>query len=100
MIKVNISKKDNLINSVSIKGHALYNESGKDIVCSAVSSIVITTVNALARYNQSSIEYIDEDGYIKLDVLKHDDMIDLLINNMIDLLNELEEQYKKYIKIN
>jgi uncharacterized protein len=100
MIKVNISKKDNLINSVSIKGHALYNESGKDIVCSAVSSIVITTVNALIRYNQSCIEYIDEDGYIKLDVLKHDDMIDLLINNMIDLLNELEEQYKKYIKIN
>jgi uncharacterized protein len=100
MIKVNINKKDNLINSVSIKGHAEYNESGKDIVCSAVSSIVITTVNATLRYDQLSIDYVDKDGYIKIDVLKHDDVIDLLINNMVDLLEELEEQYDNYIKIN
>lgn len=100
MIKINISKKDNLIKTISIKGHAEYDESGKDIVCSAVSSIVITTVNALIRYNQECINYVDADGYIKIEILKHDDIIDLLMNNMVNLLEELEEQYKKYIKIN
>ncbi len=100
MIKINISKKDNLIKTISIKGHAEYDESGKDIVCSAVSSIVITTVNASIRYNQECINYVDADGYIKIEVLKHDDIIDLLMNNMVNLLEELEEQYKKYIKIN
>jgi uncharacterized protein len=100
MIKINISKKDNLIKTISIKGHAEYDESGKDIVCSAVSSIVITTINASIRYNQASIDYVDKDGYIKIEILKHDDIIDLLMNNMVDLLEELEEQYKKYIKIN
>lgn len=100
MIKINISKKDNLIKTISIKGHAEYDESGKDIVCSAVSSIVITTINASIRYNQASIDYVDKDGYIKIEILKHDDIIDLLINNMVDLLVELKEQYKKYIEIN
>jgi len=100
MIKINISKKDNLIKTISIKGHAEYDESGKDIVCSAVSSIVITTINASIRYNQASIDYVDKDGYIKIEILKHDDIIDLLMNNMVDLLVELKEQYKKYIEIN
>ena len=39
-----VSKKGS---NISISGHALYNDFGKDIVCSAVSSIVITTVNGI-----------------------------------------------------
>ena len=39
MIKVEL--KDNLI---TIKGHAGYDDKGKDIVCASVSSIVITTI--------------------------------------------------------
>lgn len=100
MIKINISKKANLIDSILIKGHALYDESGKDIVCSAVSSIVITTINAIIKVNKSCIDYKEKDGYIKIDVLKHEDITDLLIENMLDLLFELQTQYKEYVKIN
>jgi uncharacterized protein len=100
MIKININKKDNLIDNISIKGHALYDESGKDIVCSSVSSIVITTVNAIIRFQKEAIKYDEKDGYLKIEILNHSDIVDLLIDNMIDLLYELEDQYKKYIKIN
>ena len=100
MIKINIIKKDNLIDNISIKGHALYDESGKDIVCSSVSSIVITTVNAIIRFQKDAIIYDENDGYLKIEILKHNDIVDLLIDNMINLLEELEDQYKKYIKIN
>ena len=100
MIKINIIKKDNLIDNISIKGHALYDESGKDIVCSSVSSIVITTVNAIIRFQKDAIIYDENDGYLKIEILKHNDIVDLLIDNMISLLEELEDQYKKYIKIN
>lgn len=92
MIKVTI-KKD----TISIIGHALYDEYGKDIVCSSVSSIVITTVNALLRLT-NSIEYNDADGVL-IKILRHDDITDKLIENMIDLLEELKKQYPKYIEI-
>lgn len=100
MIKISISKKENLIDEILVKGHALYDESGKDIVCSAVSSIIITTINALIKIDDTVIDYEDKSGYIKIKVLKHSDITDLLLDNMLDLLEELTSQYKKYVKIN
>ena len=44
MIKVKI-EKDKSIQSVVIKGHAMYDEMGKDNVCAGVSAIKITTIN-------------------------------------------------------
>ena len=45
MIKVNVKKNNGIINELVIKGHAGYDVHGKDIVCAAVSSMAITTVN-------------------------------------------------------
>ena len=39
--------------------HAMYDDFGKDIVCSSVSSIVITTVNAIERIDNESISYTE-----------------------------------------
>lgn len=93
MIKVEI-KKD----LISISGHSGYEEIGKDIVCASVSSIVITSVNAMIRIDKESIDYKNEDGVI-IKVKKHSEVIDVLIENLIELLLELEQQYPKYIKI-
>ena len=35
----------------------------------------------------------------KIEINKHNEVIDKLINNMINLLKELQSQYKKYIEI-
>jgi len=96
MIKVNVIKKDNVITNINIIGHAGYDVSGKDIVCSAVSSITITTINALLKYDKDSISY---KGSLEITILKHDRVIDILIDNMLDMLKELVEDYKKYIKV-
>ena len=37
----------NYKDKITISGHARYNEKGQDIVCSSVSSIVMTTINAI-----------------------------------------------------
>lgn len=95
MIKVNINK-----NHIEIKGHAMYDDMGKDIVCAAVSTIVITTINAIIRFDKDAIKYEEKDGYISIDVLKDTNITNTLILNMIELLKELEKQYKKNIKIN
>ncbi len=96
MVKINL--KGTPINEIIIKGHAGYDELGKDIVCAALSSIVITSVNAIIRIDNEAIDYQDKDG-IKIEVLKHDNIIDSLIDNLIELLTELKEKYPKYIEI-
>ena len=94
MIKINISKDE-----ITIKGHSGYSDSGSDIVCASVSSISITTVNALLSIDEDCIEYKENDGYLNIKIKKHNEIIDKLINNMINLLSELEKDYKKYIEI-
>ena len=77
----------------------MYDDYGKDIVCASVSSIVITTVNAIIRINNDAIEYRQDDDLV-ITIKLHDKVTDLLIENMLELLTELEKQYKKNIKIN
>ena len=94
MIKINVSKDE-----ITIKGHSGYSESGTDIVCASVSSISITTVNALLSIDEDCITYEESDGYLNIKIKKHSEVIDKLIDNMINLLKELQNQYKKNIEI-
>ncbi|MDD2377645.1 MAG: ribosomal-processing cysteine protease Prp [Bacilli bacterium] len=97
MIKIRIKHDNKIINQIQIIGHAEYDEYGKDIVCAAVSSIVIVTVNAIMKIDQECIEYTNSDDLI-INIKKHTEITDLLIQNMLDLLKELEEQYAENIK--
>lgn len=99
MIKININKKNNEISSINILGHSGYDEFGKDIVCASVSSIVTTTVNAIIRLD-NNIKYESSSGNVLIEIVNHSNITDVLINNMIDLLEKLEKQYNKNIKIN
>lgn len=94
MIKVEL--KDNLI---TIKGHAGYDNKGKDIVCASVSSIVITTINGIIEIDPDAIDYSDLDNEIIIRKLKEDETVNKLLKNMILLLESLEKDYKDYIKI-
>lgn len=94
MIKVEIEN-----NKIEIKGHANYDDYGKDIVCASVSSIIITTINAIIEFDPESIYYEDLNNRILIKKLKDDDITNKLINNMIELLEELEKSYTDNIKI-
>ena len=98
MIKINLKKNDNMISEVVIRGHAMYADFGKDIVCSAVSSTVITSVNAALLIDNTSILYDDKDGLL-IKVLKNDDVTTKIIANMMSNLYELEKAYPKNIQI-
>jgi len=100
MIKIDIKTKDDVVNFIRISGHAEYADEGYDIVCASVSCIAITTVNALISINEDCLVYTESDGLLEIGILKHDEVIDKLINNMITLLTKLSEDYKENIKIN
>ena len=91
-----VVEKNNSI--ISIKGHALYADFGRDIVCSAVSSIVITSINGILAINKAAIKVDNENG-IEIEIIKHDKVTLSLIENMFLLLKDLEKQYPKNIKI-
>lgn len=99
MIKVSTEIQNNLISKVVIDGHSGYAESGYDIVCSSVSSIVTTSVNMIIRLDEDAISYKTKDGFIEITISKHNEFIDIVLENMMDLLNELATSYSKNIKI-
>lgn len=99
MIKVNIKYNNNIVDKIKISGHAMYDDFGKDIVCASVSSIAITTINAIIRLDSNSIKYEELNG-LNIEILKHNKTVDILIENMISLLLELQKKYKKNIMIN
>lgn len=98
MIKVNIKKVNNFISEITITGHSLYDDFGKDIVCAAISSTVITTVNGILSINKT-IEYIEGKDKLTIKVLSNDEITIKLLNNMINNLKELETDYKNNIDI-
>ena len=94
MIKVEV-QKDN----ISIHGHAMYDDYGKDIVCAAVSSTVITSIESIASIDKDSIDVKESTDKLIIMINKHDTITDKLIKTMINLLKEIEKKYPKNIKI-
>ena len=99
MISVKVVKENSNVVKVSVLGHAMYDEYGKDIVCSACSSIVTTTVNGILSLNKESLSYLVSEKGMEIEVKAFDNTTQILINNMISLLKELEENYPENIKV-
>ena len=99
MIKVIVEKDMAKFRKVKILGHALYDDYGKDIVCSAASSIVTTTINGILLINRDSLSYMVSNKGMCISIKSDDTTTQLLIKNMISLLKELESNYKDNIKI-
>lgn len=99
MIKVSVTKKNQQIQEVSIQGHAMYDDFGKDIVCAAVSSCVITTVNGILEIDKDWILAKQDSKGVLIQVQNSSDVCQTLLANMISLLEELHDQYPKNLKI-
>ena len=66
MITVTVSKKNNSYISFVAEGHAGYAEAGQDIVCAAVSALIITTVNSLEKFTDDKFDVQEEDGFVSI----------------------------------
>ncbi len=87
-----------------IDGHAGFDESGHDIVCAAVSVLVINTINSIERFTSDHTSYVsDEDsGCVQFrfqEKPSHD--AQLLLKSMLLGLEEIEDDsaYDSYIDI-
>ena len=99
MIKIKYLKSGYEYDKVSILGHALYDDYGKDIVCAAVSSIVICSVNGILSIKERGLKYMKSDKGIIIDNISKDKNVKKLIDNMISLLKQLERDYPDNVKL-
>ena len=86
-------------NKIEIIGHSDYDTLGKDIVCSAVSSIVTTTINGIISIDSNAISYEYKNDVMTITNNKKDEITNKLLNNMMDLLISLAKDYPKNINV-
>ena len=98
MIKVNVKYNNNKVYELVIKGHAGYDVHGKDIVCAAVSSMAITTINNIIALDDS-IDYEENSGLLIIRVKRDTEVNNKLLDNLVRMLTELKAQYPKNIEI-
>lgn len=101
MIKFKVVRgKDKKITHIEVKGHSGYAESGQDIVCAAVSTACIMTVNGIEKQNLADMTYKEEDGFLVCDIPENrEEGADLLLNSLMITIYEIAKQYKKYLFI-
>ena len=105
MIKATIYKTDrHEYAGFNISGHAGYSDSGNDVVCAAVSAIVINTINSIDRFTDDRTSSVsdEESGTIEFrfrQIPSHD--ASLLLDSMVLGLEQIEDsnEYEPYIDI-
>lgn len=99
MISVKVNKENAKYKKILVLGHAMYDDYGKDIVCSACSSIVTTTINGILALDSGSLSYMVSKKGMTIDIKSTDSTTQILINNMVSLLKELEKNYPDNIEV-
>jgi uncharacterized protein YsxB (DUF464 family) len=103
MTSITVIKEDNRIIAFTCNGHAGYAKESEDIVCAAISMLVINTINSIEVLTSTKpiVETDQESGYIHCSF--EDDVTDdatLLLEVMLLGLSQIREQYgTKYIDI-
>ena len=100
MITAKVIKHNGNYQSFSCEGHALFDDAGKDIICAAVSVLVINTDNSLDTLTDNKFNASD-DGHIRWEFLNTpDDKGILLMDSLVLGLREIERKYgSNYLRL-
>ena len=101
MIKALVSKKDGKYCDFSCSGHAGFGYRGNDVICAAVSMLVINTANAIEKLTDCDFQATDEGNVIKFIFNSlPDDKATLLMDSLVLGLEEIQKEYgKKYLEL-
>jgi len=107
MIHVNVSRDlTQNIESFMMKGHAEFDEPGKDLVCAAASGIVFSMLNAIEMMLDVKFALVQKEGggYLHVTVPSglgeaQANKVQLLLEGLITSLKALAFQYGQYIQV-
>ena len=104
MIKVSAYQNDEgIIRGFCMSGHAEYADPGEDIVCAAVSALVINTVNSVETFTDDVFSFEAEEKSGRMEFIITSDISDksiLLMNSLFLGLQGIQDNYgQEYISI-
>lgn len=95
MIEVNVSET-----GITIDGHAGYAEEGKDIVCSAVSTLAQNLIYSMEALTRDAISYRIVKGHINIEYKNLSEQGKLLVDSFFIGICKVQEAYgEKYLQI-
>ncbi|MBO5229979.1 MAG: ribosomal-processing cysteine protease Prp [Clostridia bacterium] len=99
MIKVKFLIGDRQHKGFEISGHAGFAESGKDIICAAVSSAAYMAANTITDVIGANADAAAEDGAMSITLNQPDERAETVLKGLELHLTELSKQYPDNIKI-
>lgn len=101
MIKVKVSRNNqNEIIKIDVSGHSGYDDIGKDIICSSVSTAMYVTIGIIQKINPHH-KYLENDknAQMILEIKKSDSFTNIVLENLIEILESIAKDYSKFLKI-
>ena len=98
MIKAVYEVKDGLFKSLEVKGHALSDDYGKDLICASVSSIMFGFMNALDELDEV-VKIKQLTNSIKIVNHSNSKQVQNYFELVIIQLKTIEESYGDFIKV-
>ena len=100
MVVIRITKsKAGLITEYAVEGHSGLNESGKDILCAALSAITQTPILGLEQHLHKKPQITLGDGFLQVKLDGADEKTQLLLATMVSAIEQLKEEYPQYLRI-
>ena len=96
MIRVNVFKdSDGNCRGIQLKGHAGYDDYGRDIICASVSALALNMANSVEQFTDDGF-----DGSVEEESGAFEFSFKLLMDSLILGLRNIAETYgEQYIKI-
>ncbi|WP_199617244.1 ribosomal-processing cysteine protease Prp [Paenibacillus alkalitolerans] len=106
MIRVNIrrDRASNVIRGFKAEGHALFDESGRDIVCAGVSAVTVGAVNAAEAVAGVKLDAVTDRGILHVGVPEGlpdetGKSLQIVLESMVVMLKSIEDSYGEYIRV-
>ena len=99
MIRVKFLVSNRQLTGFEIKGHAMFAESGEDVVCAAVSSAAYMAANTVTDVIRATANAQADDGRMLLTLQSPDEKTETVLRGLELHLTELSKQYPENIKI-
>ncbi|MBO8172553.1 MAG: ribosomal-processing cysteine protease Prp [Bacillaceae bacterium] len=108
MIKVQVTRNQNQeIDTITITGHAQFDEPGRDIVCAAVSAISFGLINSVEMLLDEELHVTmneKEGGFLRIsppDRLNREkrEKVLLLLEAMVASIQSVARDYSEYVQI-
>ena len=101
MITVTVLKKDGEFNQIESRGHAGFAEKGQDIICAAVSALMVNAVNSIDTFTEDIIHVSSEEGYLSPEfIVGPSKDSKLLIDSLMLGLSQIQDSYDRaYLKV-